>query len=212
MKNLKMINRALLFLICNLFVFHIQGQDTKQNEWQSLFDGKILNGWQANENKEVFTVSKGMIVAKGGRSHLFYTGPISNANFKNFELKADVMTEPGTNSGIFIHTKFQDEGWPKTGYEIQINNSSTDKQMTGSIYNIVPDSISPVKDMEWFTINVIVNNQNVVVEINNRTVANYTERDPQKPISIFTGGTIALQGHSEGSMAYFKNIYIKSIK
>ncbi len=212
MKNLKMINRILLFFICNLFVFQIQGQETKQNEWISLFDGKTLNGWNANEKTDIFTVSNGMIVAKGGRSHLFYTGSVEKANFKNFELKADVKTEQGTNSGIFIHTKFQDEGWPQTGYEIQINNSSSDKQKTGSIYNIARDTISLVKDKEWFTINVIVNNQNVVIKINNKTVADYTEKDPQGKIKMFTEGTIALQGHSEGSVAYFKNIFIKPIR
>lgn len=212
MENSKMINSVLLFLICNLFVFHIQGQDTKQNEWQSMFDGKTLNGWKANENKEVFTVSKGTIVAKGGRSHLFYTGPIANSNFKNFEFKADVMTEPGTNSGIFIHTKFQDEGWLQTGYEIQLNNGGSDKQKTGGIYNIAPVMVSPVSDMEWFNIHIIVNNQNIIVKINNETIIDYTEKDTQKPISKFVQGTIAIQGHSEGSVAYLKNIIIKPTK
>lgn len=212
MKNLYLIGRIILIEFLCLSMSQIQGQQTKQPEWISLFDGKTLKGWQANENKEVFTVSDGTIVAKGGKSHLFYTGPVENASFRNFEIKADVMTEPGTNSGIFIHTKYQDQGWLQTGYEIQINNTAPDKQKTGSIYNIFPDTLSIVKDKVWFNIYVRVVNQNVTVKVNNKTVAEYTEKDPQKTIAKFIEGTIALQGHSNGSLAYFRNIYIKPIR
>ena len=41
--------------------------------WISLFNGKSLNGWKANENPESFKVEEGAIVAQGNRSHLFYT-------------------------------------------------------------------------------------------------------------------------------------------
>jgi hypothetical protein len=65
--------------------------------WTSLFDGKSLNGWKANENPESFKVEEGAIVAQGNRSHLFYTG--DDKPFINFEFKAEVMTLPGSNSG-----------------------------------------------------------------------------------------------------------------
>ncbi|MHC4632579.1 MAG: 3-keto-disaccharide hydrolase, partial [Planctomycetota bacterium] len=95
-------------------------------QWYSLFDGKSLNGWRAGENKGTFTVREGMIVVDGPRSHLFYVGPIENANFKNFEIKAEVMTKPSANSGIYFHTKYQETGWPDKGYEVQVNNTHSD--------------------------------------------------------------------------------------
>src|SRR3972149_9580817 len=76
----------------------------KSDGWQSLFDGKSLDGWKASENKGTWTVRDGMLVTHGERSHLFYVGPVNHAQFKNFELQAEVKTEPGSNSGIYFHT------------------------------------------------------------------------------------------------------------
>lgn len=208
MKNLT-IRVVLLLSLYACMTINLYGQETKLNEWQPIFDGKTLNEWKANERTESFAVSKGMIVADGGRSHLFYTGPVADANFKNLEFKVDVMTEPGANSGIYIHTQFQDKGWLTNGYEIQISNSSTDRQKTGSIYNIAPTDVSMVNDLEWFTMHIIIIDQKITVKVNNEVVVNYLEKDPEKPIGKFTEGTIALQAHSQGSVCYFKNFYIR---
>src|SRR5687767_2530734 len=93
-----------------------------QDGWVSLFDGKTLAGWKASEHPATFTVADGAIVVHGDRAHLFYEGEVSNHSFKNFELKLKVMTFPSANSGIFIHTVYQEEGWPSKGYEVQVNN------------------------------------------------------------------------------------------
>src|SRR5687767_7826176 len=67
------------------------GQPTADG-WISLFNGKNFDGWKINENPESFKVEDGQIVVNGPRGHLFYVGPVQNANFKNFEFKAQVMT------------------------------------------------------------------------------------------------------------------------
>ena len=77
-----------------------------------------------------FSVKDGMIIVHGNRSHLFYAGPVEDHNFKNFEFKADIMTEPGSNSGVYFHTEYQATGWPDKGYEVQVNNSHTDWKRT----------------------------------------------------------------------------------
>ncbi|NIN37057.1 MAG: DUF1080 domain-containing protein, partial [Gammaproteobacteria bacterium] len=81
------------------------GMDSNDG-WISLFDGKTLNGWKASENEGTFSVMGKGIVVQGKRSHLFYTGAVENANFKDFEFKADVMTKPGANSGMYFHTQY----------------------------------------------------------------------------------------------------------
>ena len=111
-------------------------QSEVTGEWISLFDGESLKGWTANENRETFRVEDGLIVAHGPRSHLYYTGPVADHNFKNFELEVEVMTTPGSNSGLYFHTEFEEEGWPAKGYEAQVNNSHTDPRLTGSLYGI----------------------------------------------------------------------------
>src|SRR5687768_12170076 len=77
-------------------------QGEKEEGFTQLFDGKSLDGWKINENPESFKVEDGTIVANGERSHLFYVG--DDKPFKNFHLKIDVKTTPGSNSGIYFHT------------------------------------------------------------------------------------------------------------
>src|SRR4029078_1949742 len=57
--------------------------------WISLFDGKSLEGWKANEKPETFSVKDGEIVVKGDSSHLFYVGPVTHHDFTNSDVKAD---------------------------------------------------------------------------------------------------------------------------
>ena len=77
-----------------------------------LFDGRSLAGWKVSENTASWSVKDGAIVCHGPRSHLFYVGADDSKpeQFKNFHLKAEVMTKPVANSGLFIHTAFQPEG------------------------------------------------------------------------------------------------------
>ena len=46
------------------------------------------------------------------------------------------MTTPGSNSGIYFHTAYQEGGWPSKGYEVQVNNSHTDPKRTAGLYAI----------------------------------------------------------------------------
>ena len=60
----------------------------------------------------------GEIVVHGKVCHLYYDGPVNDAKFKNFEWKCDVLTKPHANSGMYFHTKYQDDGFPNTGIEV----------------------------------------------------------------------------------------------
>ena len=189
-----------------------------EEEWVSLFDGVSLNGWQANENTGTFSVEDGMIKVDGPRSHLFYVGNVGDHNFKNFEFKADVMTLPGANSGMYFHTEFLDEGWPEKGYEVQVNNTHGDQRKTGGLYAIadVLDN-SPAKDNEWFTQHILVKDNWIQVRVNGEVVTNYEEpANVLRPENMrrrkLSSGTIALQGHDPESVIYYKNVMVKIIE
>ncbi|MGI8636052.1 MAG: 3-keto-disaccharide hydrolase, partial [Segetibacter sp.] len=143
---------ALLSIIIICFVSFIpHTKHLQDGKWISLFDGKTLNGWKVGANAETFKVEDGTIVVNGNTAHLFYDGPVMDHNFKNFEFTTKVMTFPGSNSGIYFHTSYQDKGWPEKGYEVQVNNSHTDWRRTGSLYAIEDVKEVYVKDNEWFT-------------------------------------------------------------
>lgn len=189
---------------------------TDDSGWISLFDGKTLNGWKASENPATFSVDSGMIIVHGPRAHLFYTGDVQHGDFKNFELKVRVMTTPGSNSGIFIHTAYQQTDWPAKGYEVQVNNSHTDWRRTGSLYAIQDVRDVYVKDWEWYTEYIKVQDKHITIKINDRTVVDYNEPDSvaQKiPVGgkRLSSGTIALQGHDPNSKVYYKEVMIKPL-
>src|SRR6267143_1582849 len=95
--------------VCLCLFFCAATGSRSQNEWISLFDGKSLTNWKVGYNAGTFTVEDGMIVAHGPTAHLFYDGDVQQHNFKNFEFKAEVMTTPGSNSGIYFHTAWQEK-------------------------------------------------------------------------------------------------------
>ncbi|MGV3642428.1 MAG: 3-keto-disaccharide hydrolase [Adhaeribacter sp.] len=184
--------------------------------WVSLFNGKNLDGWKAVENPGSFSVENGAIVVHGPRAHLFYVGPEQGGNFRNFEFKAQVMTTPGSNSGIFIHTAVQEEGWPNKGHEIQVNNSHTDWRRTGSLYSYQDVREVIAQDNVWYTEHIIVQDKKVTVKINDQTVVEYTEppqvwRPEGAKTKVLSSGTFALQAHDPQSKVYFKDIQVKPL-
>jgi hypothetical protein len=192
----------------------------------SLFNGKDFTGWKIAGPAETFTIQDGAIVAKGAASHCYYDGPFRNHSFRNFELKVDVMTRAGSNGGVYVLTELQESGgnvrasgrFPSKGFEIQVNNSHTDRIRTGSLYHVtdVLDQ-SPAKDDEWFTEHIIVKGETITVNIGNTQVVQWTQPSDwdggrEGPGRRITGpGTIALQGHDPNSTVYYKNIRIKPL-
>jgi predicted small secreted protein len=207
---------VLMLLLTGLLLAGCQTMSSERagsgaGKWHSLFDGKSLDGWKASENKDTFSVRDGMIVVHGPRSHLFYTGPVNNANFKNFEFKADVMTTEGSNSGIYFHTEYQETGWPSKGFECQVNTTHSDRKKTGGLYaiqDVIDDA--PSTDDEWFHYYIRVEDNHVIIQIDGKTTMAWTQPEDWKRSGRMIGeGTIALQGHDPKSLVYYKNIMVR---
>jgi hypothetical protein len=183
--------------------------DDDDDGWISMFDGKSLDGWKINEKPESWKIEDGVIVANGDRSHLFFMR--HDRPFVNFEFQAEVMTEKGSNSGIFFHTKFQEDGWPRIGYESQVNNTQGDPQKTGGLYNTVKVLEAPAKDGVWFTLYIKVDGKHVVVKIDGETVVDYTEPDDVGGTVRLGEGTFALQAHDPGSTVRYRNLKVRRL-
>ena len=180
----------------------------------SIFDGKTFSGWKtATENSNTWRIEDGAFVTRGERCHLYYVG--NDKPFKNFELKVDVMTGTNSNGGIYFHTKYQAEGWPKFGFESQVNNTHSDWKKTGGLYDVVNVRESAAKDNQWWTQHIIVKGNQITVKIDGKTVVEYTEPADQKAGKDFTRkldeGTFALQAHDPKSVVRYKNIRVKRL-
>jgi hypothetical protein len=203
----------------------------------SIFNGRDLSGWKLNdETTGSFAVVDGELKVSNGRAHLFYVGESGAADFRNFELKAKVKTEPGANSGLYFHTRFEPAGWPSQGFECQVNSTHKDPKKTGSLYGVVnilalakgqaiPDGSlenvmvdqSPSTDGEWFDYYIKVDGNRITLKVNGKTTVDWTQPDDFDPAMALKNmpgrklgsGTLAIQGHDPKSVSYYKDIQLK---
>ena len=177
-----------------------------------IFDG-TWDGWRVNENVASWKIVDRAFRASGERSHCFYIG--DQQPFTDFELKVDVMTEPGSNGGIYIHTKFQDTGWPWGGYETQVNQTQGDWRKSGSVYSVKDVREVHVKDNAWYTHHVVVRGNNVKIYLDGKLVNDFTEEPGRQGGKDFerklNAGTIAFQAHDPNSVVYYRNVRIRKL-
>jgi len=194
-----------------------------ESGWIDLFDGRTLDGWRASENPGTFRVENGAIVAHGPRAHLFYVGRnVDEADFRNFELEAEVRAAAGANSGIYFHTAWQEAGWPARGFEVQINNSARlqnnylELKKTGSLYGLRNIYKQLVPDDTWFRLRITVQVPRVQVYLNDLLLVDYVEPDPpaapgNRPGRRLGRGTFALQGHDPDSRVEFRRLRVRRL-
>lgn len=175
-----------------------------------------LTEWKANAPGS-WRFEGGQIIADGPASHLFYTGP-GHESIRNFELEFEAFTRPGANSGVYFHTRFQADGFPKQGFEVQVNNTALgegtyrERKRTGSLYGIRNVYRQLARDEEWFRVQVSVVANNVQVRVNGLLTVDYVEPSPavrppsQETERFLQTGTFALQCHDPGSKVRFRNL------
>ncbi|HEX4167182.1 MAG TPA: DUF1080 domain-containing protein [Bryobacteraceae bacterium] len=172
----------------------------EQNAWISMFDGKTLEGWKANENPDSWSAKDGMIVGDGQESHLFWM----IRKCTNCEFKADVKISDGGNSGMYFRTAFG-HGFPQ-GYEAQVNSTHPDPVRTGSLYNFVKIYKELVPPDTWFNQHIIAHGNHIVIEVNDKQVVDFIDEKDS-----FVDGYLALQQHNKGSVVMFKNLMMKPL-
>lgn len=224
--------------LCALGALALVSQAADSDGWTSIFNGEDLSGWKSNDEVPgCFTVENGLLKVSGGRAHLFYTGPNGDAKFQSFELKMKVKTTPGSNSGVYFHTKYEDAGWPSAGYECQVNSTHKDPKKTGSLYGVInilalaegqqepaggkhiKVPAAPSVDGEWFDYEIKVEGKHITLKVNGEVTVDFVEPEGWNPAVELKGmpgrklseGTIALQGHDPDSTTYYKDMFIKVI-
>src|SRR5262245_19994993 len=206
------LNALSLSIGCSLFVLSASAAD--ESGFVSFTDGKSFNGWKTTEEHQgTWKIEDGAFVAHGDRCHLYYVG--DEKPFKNFHLKVEVMTEPNSNGGIYFHTKYQAQGWPKGGFECQVNNTQGDWIKTGSLYGLACTGLTMAQDKKWWTQEILVEGNRVTVLVDGKKVVQYVEpagaqagKDFERKLGE---GTFVLQGHDPGSTIRYRNILVKRL-
>jgi hypothetical protein len=207
--------RITLLLTAALLTLGTAVAADKDGEWKTMFNGTSLEGWKASENQDSWKVADGTLVCHGPRSHLFYAA--EKETFRNFEFECEVMTTPGSNAGIYFHTRYQETGWPRYGLECQVNVTQSDPKKSGSLYGVVDIPNPGLQDNQWYKTSIRVEGRHIVIKINDKITVDYTEPEGKPAFSPeferrLGDGTFALQAHDPDSKVYFRNLKVRRLK
>ena len=180
------------------------------DQWVSIKPGKSLKGWKTDGNRKDFSFA-GDTMLLTGRSTLYYVGRIHHAKFKNFELIADIKTEPEAVAALWFHSG------NTSGYQVLVNNSASveERRKTGSLGCVRNLYKSMAADNEWFTLHVKVIQKHITIRVNDILVVDYVEpvvpyRTPENSGMQLSSGTFAISNYTNHSVKIHR-IHVKPL-
>lgn len=197
--------------------------------YEVLFDGKDLNGWQMERQKDIWVIDdQGLLTPHKGGGTLF-----TKVRYCDYELLVDfkVAANQKSNSGVFlrVHDMRQEVN---TGLEIQILDNAAygakwdAMNAQGALYGLVHpavDANAPLGD--WNHYKITANGPNITVVLNDKEIVKadlslWTKKglnpDGQHnkfayPIAALPReGFIGLQNYG-GKAVWFKNVRLKKL-
>jgi hypothetical protein len=180
-------------------------------EWESLFNGQDLSGWDKVGN-EKWVVEDGAIYGEGITEEYGYLA--TEKTYKDFHLSLRFKCEASGNSGVYLHTAFEPGTATVTeGRQIEIDR--TIGHHTGGIYGDgkgwiawpAPELETVIRPHDWNEMLIQVEGNRYIVHLNGMQMLDFTYPSPGAE-----EGVIALQLHSggEGRMR-FKDIWIRDL-
>ncbi len=182
-----------------------------EEEFQTLFDGKTLKGWQGSLNG--YFAEDGILVCKGGR--LF-----TEKEYSDFVFRFEFKLPPGGNNGLGIRATLQGNA-AYAGMELQILENTAEKyaklhpyQFHGSVYGVVPARRGFLKKPgEWNSQEVIAMGHHVKVILNGEVITDvFLDKVQPMDGKAHPGlknrkGYVGFLGH--GDRIEFRNIRIR---
>ena len=180
-------------------------------QWQPLFNGTDLSGWQVIGN-EKWVVEDGAIYGEGVTDEYGYLA--TEKEYTSFNLSLRFKCEASGNSGVYLHTAFE----PGTARVTQGRQIEIDRAVghhTGGIYGDGKGWIvwpaaeleAVIRPNDWNDMLIRVEGNRYVTYLNGVQMIDFTYPSPGA-----TRGVIALQLHSGGQgRMRFKDIWIRDL-
>lgn len=187
-------------------------------EWQSLFDGKTLNGWRVVNGSAKYEVVDGAIVGTttAGSPNSFLS---TDRTFADFILEFEAKQTVGpTNSGVQFRSQSKPEIMQGRVHGPQMDLDPSERQWTGGLYDEAmsgwwyPGTLNPqpglYKFNEWNRIRIEAVGPSMRTWVNGELSAYVLD-------ATYQDGFIALQVHSidkpdeAGRRIHWRNLRIK---
>jgi hypothetical protein len=171
-------------------------------EWITMFDGKSLSGWKADQNPQMWSATNGAIVGKGNLSqisHLYF-----ERAFVDFEVETEVKVDQDVNSGFCLRAA--KGGQIPEGYEVQIFGKHGTTSSTGSVWGIAPVKEDLIQFGQWFRLRITAKGNQITVEIDGRKVVDHTDTNNK-----YRAGYFALQYLKSAGEVQFRNMRVRAL-
>jgi hypothetical protein len=193
------------FFLTLIVVYVLLGGCSSEPRWQSLFNGKNLDGWTVR-GKATWKVTNGVLNGEGENGHIYAAPELTDLEVKGkFRITS---TGKDANSGLYFRANPPEDnpdGYPR-GYEAQICNSQ--EAHTGWLWKpgtpTGKATASLTKDGEWFDYRVKMVGSHIEFWINEQPVMTYDDDEYKK-------GYFAIQCHNPGMVIEAKDLYYRDL-
>jgi putative heme-binding domain-containing protein len=211
-------------LLCTLILFsHAAG-----NEWETLFNGKDLEGWTERNKSGSFMVKEGAIIGTA-MAGLGTTFLCTDRIFRDFELMFECQIDEGLNSGVQIRSntrkpRGKQKVGPVEGPQVDLACKAKGTTVSGNVFGqswgewLTPKDgrrkHALMKADSWNDVRILAQGDQITTWINGEKVITTTIPDARHQTN--SEGFIGLQLHGikEGQgpfTALWKNIRIRTI-
>jgi hypothetical protein len=190
----------------------------QNGEWQILFNGKNIKGWNKLNGTAEFRVEEGCIIGISALNtpNTFLT---SGTAYTNFILEYEMKMDKGLNSGVQIRSHSLSTYEDGRVYGLQVECDDSERKWSGGIYDEArngwrypleynPSARNAYKNGEWNKFRVLAYENHIITWINDIPCANLTEEETET-------GFIALQVHAisdsllAGRQVRWRNVRIR---
>ena len=175
-----------------------QNQDAAvpTGQWQTLFDGTSLAGWNQVGDAN-WQLTDGAVAADSGTGFLLTT-----ASYTDFDLDLEFWVTPDANSGVFIRCGNPSRIGAATCYEVNIFDQRPDPTYrTGAIVDVAGPKVVLDTGDRWNHYEISAHGSHLVVKLNGQTTVDTND-------DRLASGPFALQ-YGAGRVM-FRNVRIRT--
>jgi hypothetical protein len=166
-----------------------------QGEWQVLFDGTSLAGWNPVGDAN-WAIADGAVGADTGNGFL-----VSDLSYDNFDLSLEFFASPDANSGVFMRCMNPQEISDTSCYEANIYDRRPDPTYrTGGIVNVAAPAKTLNAGGRWNSYTITLEGPRLQVTLNDVQVVDVED-------GKLGSGPIALQ-YGAGTVM-FRNVRVR---